>query len=201
MVPFNWVSKEVAEFTWFALMVTMTWVFMRLSLTALPDRRRSERVLFWLTLLLNCKFLVRELGLGQFNLPLALLLLGAIIAAQRGRGFGAGAFVAAGVFIKPYALVLVPWLAWTLGWRPFVLFGLVLAVGLMLPAVIYGWDGNLTLLHEWYRTVTDTTEPNLLMHENISFASMWAKWMEPGPMASSSRDGFGDSRRRGGTRS
>src|ERR671910_881343 len=95
--PFNWVSTPVAEVTWFALMVTMAWVFIRLSLTALPDRRRSERVLVWLTLLLTGKFFVREFVMGQYNLPLALLLLGAIIAAQRGRGLWAGASVAAGV--------------------------------------------------------------------------------------------------------
>jgi Glycosyltransferase family 87 len=185
MVPFTWVSKEVAEFTWFVLTVAMTWAFMRLSLAALPDRRRSAQALMWLTFLLTGKFLVKELAFGQFNLPVALLLLGAVIAAQQGRSFAAGAFVAAGVFVKPYALVLVPWLAWTLGWRPFVPFGLVLAAGLLLPAASYGWNGNLTLLHEWYRTVAQTTEPNLLSPDNISFASMWAKWIQPGPTAAS----------------
>ncbi|HEX2342274.1 MAG TPA: glycosyltransferase family 87 protein [Vicinamibacterales bacterium] len=183
MVPFTWVSKEVAEFTWFALTVAMAWAFVRLSLAALPDRRRAPQPLVWLTLLLTGKFLVKELALGQFNLPLALLLLSAVIAAQHGEEFWAGASVAAGVFVKPYALVLVPWLAWTLGWRPFVPFGLVLAAGLLLPAASYGWNGNLTLLHEWYRTVATTTEPNLLSPDNMSFASMWAKWIRPGPAA------------------
>jgi Glycosyltransferase family 87 len=183
MVPFTWVPKEVAEFTWFALTIAMAATFMHLSLAALPDRRRSARVLVWLTLLLTGKFLVKELALGQFNLPLALLLLGAVIAAQHGRGLAAGAAIAAGMFVKPYALILVPWLAWTQGWRPFVPFGLVLAGGLLLPAASYGWNGNLTLVDEWYRTVTETTGPNLLSFENISFASMWAKWIQPGPAA------------------
>jgi hypothetical protein len=185
MVPFNWVSKEVAEFTWFALMVAMAWAFVRMSLTALPDRRRSAKVLLWLTLLLTGKFLVRELVMGQFNLPLALLLLGAVIAARDGRGLLAGTCIAVGVFVKPYALILVPWLAWTRGWRPIGVFVLVVAGGLLLPAATYGWNGNLTLLHEWYRTVTETTEPNLLTPQNISFASMWAKWIGPGPGAQS----------------
>jgi hypothetical protein len=185
IVPFNWVSNEVAEFEWFGLMVAMAWALVRMSLAALPDRRRSEKVLVWLTLLLTGKFLVRELVMGQFNLPLALLLLGAVIAAQHGRGLLAGACVAAAVFVKPYALVLIPWLAWTQGWRPFIPFGLVLAGGLLLPAATYGWNGNLTLLHEWYRTVTDTTEPNLFTPENISFASTWAKWIGSGAAAKS----------------
>jgi hypothetical protein len=38
-------------------------------------------------------------------------------------------------------------------------------------------------LYEWYRTVSETTTANLLGPENISFASMWAKWIQPGPAA------------------
>ena len=125
MVPFTWVSKEVAEVAWFTLMAVMAFAFVRLSLVALPDRRLSSQVLVWLTVLLTGKFFVKELAFGQFNLPVGLLLLGAVIAAQHGRGLTAGAAIAAGVFVKPYALVLVPWLARTFGWRPFVPFTLV----------------------------------------------------------------------------
>ena len=183
MVPFTWVPKEVAEFTWFTLTVAMTWALVRLSVAALPDRRLAATTLVWLTLLLNGKFLVKELAFGQFNLPVALLLVGAVIAAQRGWVMAAGALVAAAIFIKPYALILVPWLAWRFGWRPLLPFSLVLAGGLALPAFFYGWNGNFTLLSEWYRTVTETTGPNLMGFENMSFASMWAKWIGPGPTA------------------
>ena len=111
MVPFTWMPKEIAEVAWFGLMAAMAFAFVRLSLFALPDRRLSSRVLVWLTVLLTGKFFVKELAFGQFNLPVGLLLIGAVIAAQHGRGLMAGAAVAAGVFVKPYALVLVPWLA------------------------------------------------------------------------------------------
>ena len=32
--------------------------------------------------------------------------------------------------------------------------------------------------------MTDTTAPNLLLPENVSVATMWAKWLGPGPFAS-----------------
>jgi hypothetical protein len=183
-VPFTWLGKEPAQLAWFSLLVAMTWAFLRMSLAALPDRRLSEKALLWFTLLLNGKFLVKELAFGQFNLPVGMLMLGAVMAAQRKRKFAAGALVAAGVFVKPYALVLVPWLFLSLGWRPFVPFAAVMVAGLLLPVASYGWTGNLDLLHGWYRTVTDTIAPNLMGHENISFASMWAKWIGPGEQSS-----------------
>jgi hypothetical protein len=184
MAPFTLLPPRAAETIWFTLTVAMAWGLVRLSVAALPDRRLSLRLLFWLTLLLNGKFLVKELAFGQFNLPVALLLLAAVIAARRDQGLAAGAAIATAVFVKPYALVLLPWLAWTVGWRSLAMFGLVLAAGLLLPAASYGWSGNFTLLYEWYRTVADTTGPNLLGADNISFASMWAKWLGPGPIAS-----------------
>ena len=183
MVPFTWVSTEVAQATWFTLTWAMAVAFVRLSLYALPDRRLSSRVLMWLTALFCGKFLFKELAFGQFNLPVGLLMVGAVIAAQQGRRLTSGVAVAAGVFVKPYALVWVPWLVRTIGWRALVSFTLVMAAGLALPVVSYGWEGNLTLLHEWYRTVTETTRPNLLVADNVSFASMWAKWIGPGPQA------------------
>ena len=94
MVPFTWVPKQTAELVWFALTVVMAYGFLRLSVAALPDRRRSTQLLFWLVLLLNGKFLVKELSLGQFNLPVALLLLGAVVAARGRRGRLAGAAIA-----------------------------------------------------------------------------------------------------------
>ena len=184
MVPFTWLPKPAAEALWFALAVAMAWAFVRLALHGLPQRRTPISSLLWLTLLLNGKFLVKELALGQANLPLALLLLGAVIAAQRGRGSVAGGLIAGGVFIQPYALILLPWLVWTKGLRPLLPFSIILAAGLALPVIAYGWSGNLVLHQEWFRTVTETTAPNLLVRENISFASMWAKWLEPGPEAS-----------------
>jgi hypothetical protein len=87
------------------------------------------------------------------------------------------------VFIKPYALILVPWV-WLVAGAPGLIAGAgVLVAGLLLPALAYGWDGNLAQIAGWYRTVTDTSAPNLLVKENISFATGWAKWIGVGPLA------------------
>jgi hypothetical protein len=95
----------------------------------------------------------------------------------------AGVLVAVGIFIKVYAVVLLPWLALVAGLPGLIACAVVLAIGLLLPAAVYGWAGNLDQIGDWYRTITDTSAPNLLIPENISFATMWAKWVGPSELA------------------
>jgi hypothetical protein len=137
-----------------------------------------------MAILLMAKFYLHELNLGQTNILLAVLLISSLAAALRGRAWWAGALVGAGVFVKPYALILVPWLLFAAGPAAVAAFSATFAVGLLLPATVYGWSGNLDQIGGWYRTVTDTTAPNLLAPENVSIATMWAKWLEPGQTAS-----------------
>jgi hypothetical protein len=126
---------------------------------------------------------VKELVNGQTNVLLGTLMLLALMAAQQRRPIRAGAWTGAAVFVKPYALLFVPWLAATLAAVSVAAVMGVLAFGLLAPAIVYGWAGNLEQLHGWYQTVTSTTAPNLMIAENISFATMWAKWLGPGSTA------------------
>src|SRR6478736_4873804 len=80
------------------------------------------------------------------------------------------------------ALLLMSLLSIQVG-QPLMAAGVV-ALGLLLPAVMYGWSGNLDLLRGWLHTVTDSTLPNLLGNDNVSIAAMWAKWLGPGSVAS-----------------
>ncbi len=159
-------------------------LFIQRSIHALPDRELTVKALAWWTLLLSGKFIVKELVNGQTNLLLGLLVVLALLAARRGRPATAGVLVGAATFVKPYALLFVPWLAATTGFAAVLGTTVTLAAGLLLPALAYGWAGNLQLLVDWYRTVSGTTPENLMLAENISFMTMWAKWIGPGSTAS-----------------
>src|SRR4029453_7142835 len=54
---------------------------------------------------------------------------------------------------------------------------------LLLPAALYGWSGNIALHQEWWRTVTETTAPNLSVFDNVSLAAMFFRWVGPGPVS------------------
>lgn len=183
VAPIGIVSLETAKAAWFCVSFGLLLIFVRWSVRALPERRWSERTLILLAALLMLKFFGHELTLGQTNIMLGVLLVAAILALQVDQPAVAGVLIGMAVFVKPYAVILVPWLVVTHGRRAALAVTTVIAAGLLAPAVIYGWSGNLSLLVSWYETVTATTAPNLLNPDNVSVAGMWAKWIGPGVTA------------------
>ena len=181
--PLALIRPEFAQAGWFALSVGFLLAFLRWSVRGLPERRRPERVLTWLTVLFMAKFYAHELLLGQSNLLLGVLLVAALLAVQIDLPRVAGVLIGIAAFIKPYALLLLPWLVVSHGITAGLVSIVVLAIGLIAPAIVYGWSGNLALLGNWYSTVTASTAPNLLGADNISLAAMWAKWLGPGSTA------------------
>jgi len=185
MAPFAPIDPEVAKVLWYAISVVLLVVFVRQSIRLLPDRHLPVRALVWITAIMTLKFIVKELVNGQTNVLLGVLLLAALAAKRRGKPVVAGAAIGAAIFVKPYALLVLPWMALTFGLEAFAAAAAVVIVGLLVPALAYGWQGNIDLLVAWFHTVSDTTPENLLLPENISLATMWAKWIGPGGAASS----------------
>jgi len=182
-VPFAKIDQNAAKAAWFTLTFGLMVAFVRRSVRALPDRRLPEGSLSWLTFLLLGRFFVAELSLGQANVLFGLLLILALADVQARRAGRAGVLVAVATFIKPYGVLLFPWLAVVGGLTAAVASTVAVLIGLALPATVYGWQGNLALLGDWYRTVTDTTPENLMYGQNISVTAMWTKWLGLGPPA------------------
>ena len=155
MAPFAKLDAEAAKTIWFALSVGLLTSYIRWSVRALPERRRSDRVLIWLTVALMAKFYLHELTLGQTNILLGTLLVAALLAVQIDHPLVASGLIGVAAFVKPYALVIMPWLAFTYGLATVGVGAAVVAIGLLAPALVYGWNGNLALLASWYHTVTE----------------------------------------------
>jgi hypothetical protein len=183
MAPFAWLDLRTAKLLWFGLSVGLLAAFVRWTVYALPDRRRSERVLMVVAVVLMAKFLGHELTLGQSNILLGTVLVSALLAAQAGRLLLAGALFGLAVFVKPYAILLLPWVVVSCGAGASIVAGGIVVAGLLLPAAIYGWSGNIDLLVAWYYTVTGSTASTLVGGDNISLAGMWGKWLGAGPAA------------------
>jgi Glycosyltransferase family 87 len=103
---------------------------------------------------------------------------------KSGREPAAGVLIAAAaIIIKPYAVLFLPWLiARRQAMSIASAFG-GLAGALVLPTLLYGFDGNVVLHCEWWRTVTETTAPNLSVYDNVSLAAMYFRWVGPGSLS------------------
>jgi len=87
------------------------------------------------------------------------------------------------VFVKPYAVILLPWVLVSCGFVPTLVSAAVVAAGLLLPALAYGWQGNIDLLTAWWATVTGSTASTLIGGDSVSVAAMWGKWLGVGTTA------------------
>jgi hypothetical protein len=183
MAPFGLLDQDTGKMIWFALSVGLLAALLRWSVAALPERRMSERALLWIAVALMAKFYSHELLLGNTNLLLGALLVAGLLAIQIDQPVLAGGLIGLAVFVKPYALVMLPWLAVTQGAAAAAAATGIVVAGLILPAAVYGWAANRDMLIGWYRTVGESTAPNLLGSDNISLAAMWAKWLGPGQAA------------------
>lgn len=181
--PLAAMPLQTAKAIWFVSSVILAVVLVSLSLALLPERRKPGWVLVTLTLVVMLKFYGHELVLGQMNLPFAVVVAAAAVAMRRGREGVAGVLIAFAIVVKPYAVIFLPWL---LARRQAPSIGAA-AVGaaavLAVPVVLYGVSGDLELHRAWWKTVTESTAPNLMNADNVSIAAMWTKWIGAGPIA------------------
>jgi len=182
-LPLGWLPLGAAKAAWFAGSALLLVAVLAMSLALLPDRRKPAWLLVTLTLIVMAKFYGHELVLGQVNLLLAALALAAVHLLIRHHGAAAGALIAIAVVVKPYAVILVPWLIARRARAAVIASTVGIAAAIALPAVIYGAAATVALHLDWWHTVTASTGPNLLNADNVSLAAMFAKWLGPGDPA------------------
>jgi hypothetical protein len=181
--PLALLPLSAAKAAWFTVSAGLMLALLWLSLRALPIVHRPPALLLAGTFVAMAKFYAHELVLGQVNLLFGVLVVLAIVRLTRGRDAGAGVLLALAVVVKPYGAIFAPWLAAGRKSAAFVTMLIALGLLVMLPAVRYGWSGNLQLLADWWHTVTATTAPNLTNPDNISVGSMFVKYLGPGTTA------------------
>ena len=182
-VPLVLVPEKLAEGIWFMSSVGLLVALLALAVRLPFERRKSVRWLVLVTVISFAKFYAHELVLGQVNLLFAVIAVGVLLAIKSGREALAGCLVVLAIVVKPYAILFVPWLA-ARRQVPSIVTALAGFVAvLLLPALVYGWDGNIEQHRQWWRMVTETTAPNLLVHDNVSLAAMYFRWVGPGVLS------------------
>lgn len=179
-IPAAMLPLPAAKAIWFGVTVSLIPVLLGLGLGLLPAWRRPPWMLALITFVLMAKFYGHELLLGQVNVLFAVIVIAGVHLVADGRAGASGLLFALAVIVKPYALLFLPWLAGMRAMRALAAAAAGILGAFVLPLPLYGWDGTIALHRDWWRTVTESTAPNLLNADNVSLAAMYAKWMGSG---------------------
>lgn len=182
-IPLGLMPLGVAKGVWFVGSVALLMALMSLSVRLLPEQRRSTTWLVVAALVVLAKFYARELDMGQVNLIFAVAATGAFVAMKEGHDLLAALLLVLTIAIKPYGALLLPVLLVRRHQAATVASGVGVLLLFALPMPLYGWSGTIDLHESWWKTVTETTAPNLLNPDNVSLASMYAKWLGIGALS------------------
>ena len=182
-IPLGMLPLDTAKAVWFALSAIALVALLPLSVMLLPHRRQPIWLLIAVLLIGLGKYYAEDLVLGQINTIVALVAALALLALNRGREAAGGLLVALAIVLKPYALILAPWIVARRQRQSIGALCIGLLVACILPAFVYGLDGTVDLYRDWWRTVTSTTDGTLLHSDNVSLASLWAKRLGIGSAA------------------
>jgi alpha-1,2-mannosyltransferase len=177
--PLAIVPDRIARAVWFAASLGLLVVLLRTSASLIPDRLYSRGFLIGATVVLLGKFYAHELEMGQVNILMAALIVGAASSMKRGNEGIAGALVGCAIVVKPYAILFAPYLGARRRRDSVLVLAVVLAAALILPAAVYGVDGNARLLADWWETVTRSTAPNLNNTNNVSALAVSSRALGP----------------------
>jgi arabinofuranan 3-O-arabinosyltransferase len=182
-IPLGYLPLATAKLLWFSISVFLLVLLLVLNVALPVERRKAVHWLVIVTVVIFAKFYAHELVLGQVNMLFAVIATWALLAMKAGREALAGALVSLAIVIKPYAILFVPWILARRQMGSIATAGAGLAAALVLPALAYGFRGNADLHREWWRTVTETTAPNLSVYDNVSLAAMYFRWIGPGELS------------------
>ncbi len=183
VAPLAALPLGTAKAVWFAVSVGALILLLCLSARDVPNPALPRSWLIAGTLVAMAKFYTHELVLGQANLLFAVVVVAALASMLRARDGRAGAWAGAAILVKPYAVLLVPYLLLVRRFRAALIALVATAAVFVAPVVRYGIGGTGQLYADWWRTVPESTRSTLTNPDSISVAAMFAKWIGWGSAA------------------
>ncbi|MBX7052115.1 MAG: DUF2029 domain-containing protein [Flavobacteriales bacterium] len=158
-IPLAILPYPIASFIYYLLiMAAICWFMVKLFHELHPSRDWKSSRYGWalfLVALFMADHLERELHLGNVNLFLLILGYAVFLALRSNRQIRAGIFMGILLLFKPHFLILLPYFVWKKKWTTlFAGFGTIL-MGVLIPTLIKGYDGNVQLHAEWLMAMKD----------------------------------------------
>jgi hypothetical protein len=131
-----------------------------------------------LTALVMSVHVSRELELGQVNQLLFVMYIIAVYFLSKGKDFLSALFLAASLFLKPFALLFLPWLLLRKKWKMLLLFILLVVGFAVLPVVFTGPRHIVSQYQGWFgeMAIELSHKQTLLAQENHTIFSLISRY-------------------------
>jgi Glycosyltransferase family 87 len=183
-IPFSFLPSVAAQTTYWFFLALMVCLGLYLSLLMIAPRFKIEddvgkiNTLVLLTALVASVHVSRELELGQVNQLLFVIYVIAVYFFSRGRHVASAFFLAASLFLKPFALIFLPWLLIRRKWR-LVLFFILFSVGFATVPIVFMHPGTIIPQYQaWLQemAIELSHKQALLAKENHTIFSLIARY-------------------------
>lgn len=177
--PLGKIPYSFASIIWLFSMCLCLYYIVRMGKFMVMGDKSPPQYFYFLTIVLTSKFLAREFWLGQTDFLQLLLLFLFINFYYRKKEIWGGLFLALSAMIKLTPLIFLPYFLYR---KRFLLIIYTLAfvsLFLFLPALIYGWQRNISLLKDWYSFMSYSSPPLLAVDLNQSIFGLFLRLFTP----------------------
>jgi len=172
--PLALLPYETAKVIWYILEICLLFTVFWISYKLLPSRLKGPWFVLGLSFLALLKFIGREIELGQVNILIIFVLIMMLRTVVKKKDVPAGILWGISLFVKPYALIFLPYFILKKRFKLIATGLIVLIVGLALPVLTFGFKGNLLVLKEWAFTLSRSTPGQIAAGDTASlYAFLW----------------------------
>ena len=179
VAPLGLLSFKPGEVVWLLGMCLCLAFILSQSKKMILGDKPPPPYFYLLTILFTSKFLVREITLGQTDLLMLLFIFLFVSLLDRGKEFWSGLFLSLSVMIKPVALILALYLIYKKKYKPVGYLIILCILFLFIPAILYGFSTNLSLLSGWKTVMSVSSPPLLAVDLNQSLFAFFFRFLTP----------------------
>ncbi|MFC2100950.1 glycosyltransferase family 87 protein [Bacteroidota bacterium] len=184
-IPFTIVPFAIAKYLYWLFLTSIIVIGYYLCVIILKpsmfdhQKIKSINIIFLLAFLILAIHLLRELHLGQVNYLLLFLYILAIYCLKKHKRIGFSLIIAVSIFIKPFALIFIPFMIIKKKYFELLLFACFCTVLFLLPLIFYGSiETTINQYQMWFNElrIELSHKQGLLENANFTIFSVFARY-------------------------
>jgi len=179
VAPLGLFSFKLGEVIWLLGMCLCLAFTLNQSKKMILGDKPPPPYFYLLTILFTSKFLAREITLGQTDLLMLLFIFLFISLLDRGKEFWSGLFLSLSIMIKPVSLIFALYLLYKKRYKTVGYTIIDCIIFLFIPAILYGFSTNLSLLSGWKTVMSVSSPPLLAVDLNQSLFAFFFRFLTP----------------------